>query len=141
MLSSLPLQILFYFNGWWDVIFTILMSVFFIWKGNNLPYPAELQSLLGLEVAMVFVLGLLEWARLFLGSQGNKTEQVGPLVWMFFLSLPAAVANVYYLHLQIYVTRVDLVVNIVSLVFIGLELLLALLTIITFAKSPSRASS
>ena len=31
----------------------------------------------------------------------------------------------YYLHLQIYVTRVDLVVNIVSLVFIGLELLLA----------------
>ena len=47
----------------------------------------------------------------------------------------------YYLHLQIYVTRVDLVVNIVSLVFIGLELLLALLTIITFAKSPSRASS
>ena len=57
------------------------------------------------------------------------------------LSLPAAVANVYYLHLQIYVTRVDLVVNIVSLVFIGLELLLALLTIITFAKSPSRASS
>ena len=66
---------------------------------------------------------------------------MGPLVWMFFLSLPAAVANVYYLHLQIYVTRVDLVVNIVSLVFIGLELLLALLTIITFAKSPSRASS
>jgi len=110
-------------------------------EGNNLPYSENMQTILGFEVAMVFVLGLLEWARLFLGSQGNKTEQVGPLVWMFFLSLPAAVANVYYLHLQIYVTRVDLVVNIVSLVFIGLELLLALLTIITFAKSPSRASS
>jgi|TARA_B100000405_G_scaffold270228_1_gene209178 transmembrane protein 216 len=141
MLSSLPLEILFYFNRWWDAAFTIIMAVLFIWKGNNLPYSENMQTILGFEVAMVFVLGLLEWARLFLGSQGNKTEQVGPLVWMFFLSLPAAVANVYYLHLQIYVTRVDLVVNIVSLVFIGLELLLALLTIITFAKSPSRASS
>ena len=140
MLSSLPLEILFYFNRWGTPRSRTSWRALHL-KGNNLPYSENMQTILGFEVAMVFVLGLLEWARLFLGSQGNKTEQVGPLVWMFFLSLPAAVANVYYLHLQIYVTRVDLVVNIVSLVFIGLELLLALLTIITFAKSPSRASS
>lgn len=25
MVSSLPLQILFYFNGWWDVLYTFIM--------------------------------------------------------------------------------------------------------------------
>ena len=52
---------------------------------------------------MIFVLGLLEWADgVFLGSQGNKTEQVAlsDAPRMCFLTPPAAVANVYYLHLQ-----------------------------------------
>ena len=85
MLSSLPLQILFYFNGWWDLAFTIAMSVLFAWKGETLPYPDELRPMLGLEVAIVFMLAIIEYARIFLGTKGNKTEQAGPLVLCLLL--------------------------------------------------------
>ena len=135
ILASLPLQILFYFNGWYDIVYTVMMLALFAWKGTVLPYSAELRPLLGLEVVLVFVLAIIEYCRLFLGSRGNKTEQAGPLIWSVVLSLPAIAANVYYLHLQIYVTRAELVINAVALAFVGLEILLALLTIVTFIKA------
>ena len=50
MLSSLPLQILFFFNGWYDAAFTIAMAALYAWKGSTLPYPDELRPMLGLEV-------------------------------------------------------------------------------------------
>jgi transmembrane protein 216 len=136
MLSSLPLQILFFFNGWYDVAFTIAMSSLYAWKGSTLPYPDELRPMLGLEVAIVFLLAIIEYARIFLGTKGNKTEQSGPLLMSLVLGVPAMIANVYFLRLQIYVTRADLVLNAISIAFVGLEILLSMLTIITFAKAP-----
>ena len=115
MLSSLPLQILFFFNGWYDVAFTIAMSSLYAWKGSTLPYPDELRPMLGLEVAIVFLLAIIEYARIFLGTKGNKTEQSGPLL-------------------------MSLVLNGISMAFVGLELLLSLLTIITFVKAPAAQS-
>jgi len=140
MLSSLPLQILFFFNGWYDVAYTIAMSLLFAWKGTNLPYPDELRDMLGLEVAIIFLLAIIEYARIFLGTKGNKTEQAGPLVMSLVLCLPALTGFAYFLRLQIYVTRADLVLNGISMAFVGLELLLSLLTIITFVKAPAAQS-
>lgn len=105
MLSSLPLQILFFFNGWYDVAYTIAMSLLFAWKGTNLPYPDELRDMLGLEVAMVFLLAIIEYARIFLGTKGNKTEQAGPLVMSLILCLPALTGYAYFLRLQSALTR------------------------------------
>ena len=81
VLSSLPLQMLFFFNQWYDLLYRIIMLCLFGWKGNWLPYPGDMRALLGLEIAMVIVLAIVEYTRLFLGSRGNKTETVGPLVW------------------------------------------------------------
>ena len=109
MLSSLPLQILFFFNGWYDAAFTIAMAALYAWKGSTLPYPDELRPMLGLEVAIVFLLAIIEYARIFLGTKGNKTEQPGPLLMSLGLGVPSMIAYVYFLRLQIYVTRADLV--------------------------------
>ena len=136
MLSSLPLQILFFFNGWYDVAFTIAMPSLYAWKGSTLPYPDELRPMLGLEVAIVFLLAIIEYARIFLGTKGNKTEQPGPLLMSLGLGVPSMIAYVYFLRLQIYVTRADLVLSAIAIAFVGLEVLLSLLTIITFAKAP-----
>ena len=84
---------------------------------------------------MVIVLGIVEYTRLFLGSRGNKTETVGPLVWSLVLSAPALVAYVYYLRLQIFVTRLDLVLNGIGVGFVALEVLLGMFTIVTFVKA------
>ena len=100
MLSSLPLQILFFFNGWYDVAYTLAMAALFAWKGTVLPYPDELRGMLGLEVAIVFMLAIIEYARIFLGTKGNKTEQAGPLIMSLLLSLPTLTGAAYFLRLQ-----------------------------------------
>ena len=140
MLASLPLQMLFFFNGWYDVCFTLAMSALYAWKGSVLPYPDELRSMLGLEVAIVFLLAIVEYARIFLGSRGNKTEMVGPLVSFLVFSAPSLAIFLYYMLLQVYVTRLDLIISATAVGFVGAEMLLALLTIFTFANAPAGPS-
>lgn len=100
MLSSLPLQVLLFFNGWYDVAYIIAMSLLFAWKGTNLPYPDELRDMLGLEVAIIFLLAIIEYARIFMATKGNKTEQTGPLIMSLVLCLPAFTGYAYFLRLQ-----------------------------------------
>ena len=138
--SSLPLQVLLFFNGWYDALFTVMMLVLYVWKANTLPYPAELHGVLSLEIALVFVLSIIEYARIFLGSRGNKTEQTGPLFWFVIFSTPALAVNIYYMLLQVYVTRLDLILNATSIGFVGAEVLLALLTLVTFVNAPAGTS-
>ena len=139
VLSSLPLEMLFFFNRWYDPVYRIIMLAVFIWKGTWLPYPSDMRSLLGLEIAMVFILCIIEQARLFLGSSGNKTETVGPLAWCLALSLPALVGYVYFMRLQIFVTRLDLVINAIGVGFVGLEIILGVFTVVTFVKARPRS--
>ena len=135
MLSSLPLQVLIFFHAAYSLAFTVAMTALFAWKGVYFPYPGNMNSLFGLELAMLYVLQLLELMRLFLGSRGNKLEQTGPLLWFLILSVPSCLAFVYYLQLQMYVTRADQVFSAISVVFLGLEVIFALLATFTFLKA------
>ena len=135
MLSSLPLQILLFFHAIYDAIYTVALTATFIWKGTYFPLPNVTRTYFALEVALVYVLFLLELARLFIGSRGNKLEQVTPLLIFLILSAPACLAYVYFLHLQIYVTRADQVFSAVAIVFLGLEVILALLAMYSFIRA------
>jgi len=142
---SLPLQIFVYFNGWYDAIWAVIMLALFIWKGTQLPWPAELGRELTLEVCLVFIVVLIEWARLFLASQGNKTERWLPLFFSIVLALPSAyLIFIYFLYQQIYVTRLDVILGSVGIGFIGIEVLLSLIVICTLSadecKRTPRAS-
>jgi hypothetical protein len=91
--------------------------------GYRFYYPSQA---IGWEVAMLFLLGILDSCRLYLGerskdresipsrpslltayrvaaSKGNKTEQIPPLVWSLTLDPPIIVGYSYYLDLQTYV--------------------------------------
>ena len=98
--SSLPLQVLLFFNGWFDAALVIIMVALFIWKGSVLPIPSEIEAQFALDISLVFGLVILEYTRIFLGSRGNKTEQTAPLLWFGVLSLPALGVNLYYMFLQ-----------------------------------------
>ncbi|KAL1500687.1 hypothetical protein AB1Y20_013334 [Prymnesium parvum] len=135
--SSLPLQVLLFFNGWFDALLVLVSLAMYIWKASVLPFPPELEGFLARDVALVFGLVLLEYSRLFLGSRGNKTERIAPLLWFLLLSLPALAVNIYFMLLQLYVTRLDLILNATALGFVCAEILLALLTIITFLTAPA----
>jgi transmembrane protein 216 len=134
---QLPLQVLLFFNGWYDVLYTVIMLALYIWKGTALPYPGALQGLLALEICVVFILAILEACRIFLATRGNKTERPFPLILAAVLCLPCGYGFFYFLYQQVYVTRADLVINAIGLGFIGLELLLSLGVIVTLSTGSS----
>merc|ERR1712188_132380 len=84
ILSSLPLQILIYFENWFVLGFTAFNACAFVYKGSSYYYPKYMWPV---EVATVLVFAVVQWARLFLASKSNKTEMLRPMIW----SLPHAV--------------------------------------------------
>mmetsp|Transcript_1253 Transcript_1253/g.3528 ORF Transcript_1253/g.3528 Transcript_1253/m.3528 type:complete len:91 (-) Transcript_1253:220-492(-) len=79
---------------------------------------------------MVCLLPVVEACRLFIGTKGNKTQTIGPLLTFCVLSLPVLILYVYYVELQTYVLKIDHFLSIVGVVFIGLQLLLAVVSIL-----------
>lgn len=65
-----------------------------------------------------------------------RPSQATPLLVFVVLTLVAALGNFYFVYLQIFVTRADLILNAVSLAFQGLGVLLAIPTLITFRRAP-----
>jgi|EP00161_Ancyromonas_sigmoides_P006782 transmembrane protein 216 len=134
-LSSLPLQVLVYFNEWFNYIFVIATLLLMVYKRVEFPYPG---SLWGREFSYIFLFALIEWPRLFLASRGNKTEQGGVLAASLLLTLPSGAFALYFIRWQTYVLRIDVVLNGFLFTFMGLEFILAIFAILTFKKNASR---
>lgn len=100
-----------------------------MYKAHNFFYPA---GAVELEVAMVVMLAVLSWFRLFLASKGNKNEHNSSLLWSLIVAAPSAVAFAFFLTLQTYVLHVDVLVNGLALGFVSLEALLTLGTMFRF---------
>jgi hypothetical protein len=69
-----------------------------------------------------------------IGANGNKTEQTGPLLVSLFLAIGTIVVNVVLLELQTYVLRIDFVINLVSICFVSLEVLVSFMAMAKFCK-------
>eukprot|EP00033_Pygsuia_biforma_P003052 GCRY01003354.1.p1 GENE.GCRY01003354.1~~GCRY01003354.1.p1 ORF type:complete len:144 (-),score=19.92 GCRY01003354.1:203-634(-) len=132
LLSSLPLQILLYFNIWFSCLYIFFSILFFIYKGHELPYPS---GTIGWEVFFVIVVFFTDLLRIFQGIFGNKTEQTKPLLFFIILSVFVIFGNVYFLDQQVYVLHLDVILNSLSLSFVGLEILFAILAWVRFIRS------
>ena len=83
--SSLPLQMLVYFN-WRFIIFFFFANLFlFTFKSLRYYYP---DNLLGWELTTVFLYVFVEFTRLLLVSRGNKTNAQSSLVWSVVWAIP-----------------------------------------------------
>ncbi|XP_051777797.1 transmembrane protein 216-like isoform X2 [Erpetoichthys calabaricus] len=104
----------------------------FIYKGLVLPYsPANLT----LDLVMLFLYLGVEILRLFFGSKGNLTQRSLPLAVCLTLTLPCAMMAVYYLLLQTYVLRVEVILNAILLVFCLFEIVLEIATLAAFSRA------
>lgn len=66
---------------------------------------------------------------------GNKTEQISPIVWAVAFAVPVVAFNIFNLTSQTYVLRLDQILNVVSLIFVGFEVFFSLITMLTFYRS------
>ncbi len=83
---------------------------------------------------MLALMAFIDGTRLILGSRGNKTEQIPPLAWSIALSIPMALGFSFFLTIQTYVLRLDVVTNTIALVFLGLSFFFSLFTMISFYR-------
>ncbi|KAJ8254958.1 hypothetical protein GJAV_G00199310 [Gymnothorax javanicus] len=132
ILSSAPLQVLLHLNGWYFAALFIAEVLMFAYKGILLPYPT---ANLILDIVLLFLYLGLEILRLFYGQKGNLCERTLALGLSMALLVPCTVLSVYYLLLQTFVLRLELVLNAVLLCFYSLELLLSLIAISSFARA------
>jgi len=132
VLTSLPLQMLVFFGGWWDGFFWLVTLAVFIFKGVSLPYGSRSFAA---EFTFHFLWLLVEPARLFLVSKGNKMEAAGPLLYGTGLALPLAAYYAYYIAFQTYVLKIDVLLHAISLAFMGAQALLSLAASLRFLNA------
>ncbi|XP_034546083.1 transmembrane protein 216 isoform X1 [Notolabrus celidotus] len=132
ILSSAPLQVLFYLNCWYFAAFYLAEVLMFIYKGILLPYPSDN---LVLDVVLLLLFLALETLRIFYGWKGNLCERSLASCASLFILLPCAALAVYYLLLQTFVLRLEFILSSVLLCFYALEFLLGLLSVSSFSRS------
>ncbi|XP_029917122.1 transmembrane protein 216 isoform X1 [Myripristis murdjan] len=132
ILSSTPLQLLLYLNSWYFAAFFLAEVLMFIYKGALLPYPAD--NLI-LDVVLLLLYVGLEALRIFYGWKGNLCERCLASSVSVFILLPCAALAIYYLLLQTFVLRLEVILSAGLLCFYMLELLLGVLSISAFSRS------
>ncbi|XP_058908853.1 transmembrane protein 216-like [Kogia breviceps] len=137
-LSSTPLEILFFLNGWYYATYFLLELFIFLYKaltsvlaGLLLPYPT---ANLVLDVAILFLYLGIEVIRLFVGTNGNLCQRKMPLGISVALTFPSTMMASYYLLLQTYMLRLEAIMNNILLFFCGSELLLEVLPLAAFSS-------
>mmetsp|Transcript_26199 Transcript_26199/g.25040 ORF Transcript_26199/g.25040 Transcript_26199/m.25040 type:complete len:147 (-) Transcript_26199:97-537(-) len=133
--SSLPLQVLVFLNWHFTAFFFIINLCLYTFKAVVYYYPPRY---LGLDLVLIFLYLFVDYTRLLLASKGNKTSQMNPMAGSLILSMPLIVLHVYYITLQTYVLRVDVVINAFALFFIGAETILGLIAFLIFLSASKK---
>ncbi|KAM3146568.1 hypothetical protein pb186bvf_001537 [Paramecium bursaria] len=140
--NSVMLQKILFFDYYFTVLFfsliakckiefTLIEIVVFLYKGYALYYP---QNNVGIEVFLMFLLIVMQFARLYMGRLGNLTEQSSYLLWFFILSLPCILFFIYFITLQTYIIILEFIIGIMMLIFMFFELIFATFTYQRFYK-------
>ena len=122
---------MFFFNMWYAPFYYILAFLLHCYKSFFFHYS---YAAFEWELVMLALMAFIDGTRLILGSRGNKTEQIPPLAWSIALSIPMALGFSFFLTIQTYVLRLDVVTNTIALVFLGLSFFFSLFTMISFYR-------
>jgi len=98
-----------------------------IYKAVVFPYP---RAILGAEAATLSFLAVIDAGRMALGHKGNLTQSRLPLLLFVLLCCPVIIGHVFFLEFQTYVMRLDQIINIIALIFVCAETLLAFFIVI-----------
>ncbi|XP_068182113.1 transmembrane protein 216-like isoform X4 [Antennarius striatus] len=129
--SSVALQVLLLLNSVYFAAFYLAEILMFLYKGILLPYPSHT---LVLDVVLLLLFLGLETLRIFYGWRGNLCERsLASCVSLFLLGACASLA-VYYLLLQTFVLRLEVVLSAVLLCFYSLEFLLGGFSVLAFSR-------
>ncbi|XP_072448203.1 transmembrane protein 216-like isoform X1 [Chiloscyllium punctatum] len=131
VLSLTPLEVLLFLNTWYYAVYFVAEILLFIYKSQLLPYTS---ANLTLDLVMLFLYLGVEIMRIFFGSKGNLCQRKVPLTISLVLLGPSTIMAVYYMLLQTYVLRLEVIINAILLVFYVFELVLYTVGLISFSS-------
>ncbi|XP_066108545.1 transmembrane protein 80 [Saccopteryx bilineata] len=102
-----------------------------LYKSQVFSYP---QDHLVLDLALLFLMGILEATRLYFGTKGNLMELEAPLAASLVLTVAGALLAVYFLLWQTLVLQADSILSATLLTLRGLEASLQVVTIAAFTS-------
>ena len=100
-------------------------------SGTVFPYP---EGVWPWEFVFVFLYSIVDLFRLVMSSRGNKTERVGPLIVALVLTAANVMGNIYYIALQTYVLRLDLILNGLAFAFMSVETVISIFAMLIFCR-------
>ncbi|RXM34514.1 Epidermal growth factor receptor kinase substrate 8-like protein 2 [Acipenser ruthenus] len=119
---------LFFLNGVYYGFYFLATLLMVIYKSQVLSYP---DGNLALDLALLFIMAILEAIRLYLGNLKEEEVSVGISL---ALTVGSMLLSVYFVVWQTYVLRADVIVGAVLLVIYGLEAILDVTAIAAFAS-------
>ena len=128
-LSSVFLQSLIILNQIFPLIYFFIEGCLFFYKGFGLYYP---NTTMEVDVIILVILAICELIRLKAGAIGNKTESSTYVVWFLLIIIPSIVGFIYFLFLQTYVLVIEIILNVVGILFIALEFIAAIVALSSF---------
>ncbi|XP_041263927.1 transmembrane protein 80 isoform X2 [Onychostruthus taczanowskii] len=111
-------QILLYVNGVYYIFYFLATLAMIIYKSQVFSYPDDF---LAPDLAVLFLMAILEVPRLYLGFKGNLTEAEAPLGVSLGLTVGSVLLCVYLLLWQTYVLWADVLLNAALLSAYALE--------------------
>ncbi|XP_068964021.1 transmembrane protein 80 [Petaurus breviceps papuanus] len=131
LLSSVPLQMQFYLSGFYYLFYFLVSQLGIFYKTHLFSYPANFWAL---DMSLLWIMGILEALRLYLGAKGNLTEEETVLGSSALLTIINAVLSLYFLLWTTFVLRIDVVLNTILLTLYTLEGVLQVVTIAAFVS-------
>lgn len=131
VLSSVPLQMLFHLSGLYYALYFLATFLMITYKSQVFSYPF---NCLVLDLVLLLLMGILEVARLYLGTKGNLTESEVPLAASLAFTAASVLLSVYFLLWQTLVLWMDSILSTILLVLHGLEAGLQVVVIADFIR-------
>uniref|UniRef100_A0A8C9DBR3 Transmembrane protein 80 n=1 Tax=Panthera leo TaxID=9689 RepID=A0A8C9DBR3_PANLE len=125
-------KLLLYLSGGYYALYFLATLLLIIYKSESfLIYPCPY---LALDLTLLFMMGILEAVRLYLGTKGNLMEAEVPLAVSLVLTAGGALLSTYFLLWQTLVLRADSTLSAALLALHGLEAVLQLVAIAAFVS-------
>lgn len=118
-------------SGTYFALYFLATLLMIAYKSQVFSYP---QDYLVLDLTLLILLGILEAARLYLGTKGNLTEAELPLAASLVLTVASSLLTVYFLLWQTLVLRADSALSTTLLTLHGLEAILQVVAIAAFIR-------
>ncbi|XP_051001597.1 transmembrane protein 80 isoform X4 [Acomys russatus] len=126
-----PLQMLFHLSGLYYALYFLATLLMIAYKSQVFSYPCDC---LVLDLFLLFLMGVLEVTRLYLGTKGNLTEAGAPLAASLAFTAASGLLSVHFLLWQTLVLWMDSVLSTILLVLHGLEAGLQVVVIANFIR-------